>query len=557
MGYGLAPTGWVIYIIMTVACFAGISGPALQSYVTKHVPPNEQGAVQGVGQKVLGLTDWLTQLGRDPTDSELSQFLSQAQLAKQAETHGMTQAAEQVGSTLAGAPGRISEGLDPNAPGNQTLAGIASGGPAVQNLVGGFSKMAGLPVPAGQTPGGQQLYSGGGEPQELTPEQKYAFGRSALTAATQTLVPEDIIARAATTGAGSLAKSGEIAQDVLASKQPAQAPIGFASGGLTNLGQKSATTLERAAGTPEQAAQLRPSSGLLDQFGNPLAPTAASAAAAQPITGTAGNILLDKFPEEVRPLLSDTVQTFNEFAGQRRWVISDPQAMENAAQKGLGMTVEDFLKTKPGTAFNQETALALGQTLTKTGQDLDALIQGGTASPAQIAEKALQFGALAGVRAGSAAEAGRTLRAFSTRLTGAGASDEQAIRAAFTAMGTDPAKFGDWVTAWKMTDPADALGRYKLLQAVSSRDPTMMDKVLAFGMSNMLSATKTWEVIALHTPTQLLNRPLLTLLRDGDAPAAAADPHKEFSEAFASMHARHRTERRDHHGCARGRRGSR
>ncbi len=67
------------------------------------------------------------------------------------------------------------------------------------------------------------------------------------------------------------------------------------------------------------------------------------------------------------------------------------------------------------------------------------------------------------------------------------------------------------------------MGRYKLLQAVSSRDPTMMDKVLAFGMSNMLSATKTWEVIALHTPTQLLNRPLLTLLRDGDAPAAASD----------------------------------
>lgn len=37
------------------------------------------GAAQGAGQKVQGLSDWLSQLGRDPTDSELSQFLQQAQ----------------------------------------------------------------------------------------------------------------------------------------------------------------------------------------------------------------------------------------------------------------------------------------------------------------------------------------------------------------------------------------------------------------------------------------------------------------------------------------------
>lgn len=46
--YGLAPQGWMIYAIICVGAFAGIAGPALQSYITKHVPPNEQGAVQGV-----------------------------------------------------------------------------------------------------------------------------------------------------------------------------------------------------------------------------------------------------------------------------------------------------------------------------------------------------------------------------------------------------------------------------------------------------------------------------------------------------------------------------
>lgn len=46
--YGLANQAWMIYAIMTVGAFAGIATPALQAYITQHVPPNEQGAVQGV-----------------------------------------------------------------------------------------------------------------------------------------------------------------------------------------------------------------------------------------------------------------------------------------------------------------------------------------------------------------------------------------------------------------------------------------------------------------------------------------------------------------------------
>ncbi len=48
VGYGLAPYGGLIYAVICVGCFAGIAQPALQSYITKHVPPNEQGTVQGV-----------------------------------------------------------------------------------------------------------------------------------------------------------------------------------------------------------------------------------------------------------------------------------------------------------------------------------------------------------------------------------------------------------------------------------------------------------------------------------------------------------------------------
>ena len=48
IGYGFATHGWMIYAIICVGAFAGIATPALQSYITKHVPPNEQGGVQGI-----------------------------------------------------------------------------------------------------------------------------------------------------------------------------------------------------------------------------------------------------------------------------------------------------------------------------------------------------------------------------------------------------------------------------------------------------------------------------------------------------------------------------
>ena len=48
MLYGLAPHGWIVYLIIPLGSLAGIAGPAMQSYITQHVPPNEQGAVQGI-----------------------------------------------------------------------------------------------------------------------------------------------------------------------------------------------------------------------------------------------------------------------------------------------------------------------------------------------------------------------------------------------------------------------------------------------------------------------------------------------------------------------------
>jgi MFS transporter, DHA1 family, tetracycline resistance protein len=45
--YGLATKGWMIYAFVLIGAFGGITGPAVQALVTRHVPANEQGALQG------------------------------------------------------------------------------------------------------------------------------------------------------------------------------------------------------------------------------------------------------------------------------------------------------------------------------------------------------------------------------------------------------------------------------------------------------------------------------------------------------------------------------
>jgi DHA1 family tetracycline resistance protein-like MFS transporter len=47
VGYGTATHGWMVYVVIVFGAFGGISGPASQALLTKHVPPNEQGALQG------------------------------------------------------------------------------------------------------------------------------------------------------------------------------------------------------------------------------------------------------------------------------------------------------------------------------------------------------------------------------------------------------------------------------------------------------------------------------------------------------------------------------
>ena len=45
--FAFATKGWMMFVILIPYCLGGIAGPALQGYMSNHVPANEQGELQG------------------------------------------------------------------------------------------------------------------------------------------------------------------------------------------------------------------------------------------------------------------------------------------------------------------------------------------------------------------------------------------------------------------------------------------------------------------------------------------------------------------------------
>jgi len=45
--FGFASQGWMMFVFTIIYCLGGISGPALQGIISSHIPPNEQGELQG------------------------------------------------------------------------------------------------------------------------------------------------------------------------------------------------------------------------------------------------------------------------------------------------------------------------------------------------------------------------------------------------------------------------------------------------------------------------------------------------------------------------------
>lgn len=149
-----------------------------------------------------------------------------------------------VGGAIGGLGGPVSEQIGENI-GSQVPGAIGNfltqPQPWMQNVVGAQTKE--MQAGAGISPNepGQQ---------QLSPTEQYAQARGIATGLTQAVVPEDLLARAATTGAGSLANSAAALEAFAKSRQSGQAEVNAAAGGLPGL-------LEKLSGyTPEEQAGL-------------------------------------------------------------------------------------------------------------------------------------------------------------------------------------------------------------------------------------------------------------------------------------------------------------
>lgn len=54
--FAFANQGWMMFVFLVPYCLGGISGPALQSIIAGHVPPNEQGELQGALASLVSVT---------------------------------------------------------------------------------------------------------------------------------------------------------------------------------------------------------------------------------------------------------------------------------------------------------------------------------------------------------------------------------------------------------------------------------------------------------------------------------------------------------------------
>lgn len=54
--FAVANEGWMMFVFLVPYCLGGISGPALQSIITGHVPANEQGELQGTLTSLISAT---------------------------------------------------------------------------------------------------------------------------------------------------------------------------------------------------------------------------------------------------------------------------------------------------------------------------------------------------------------------------------------------------------------------------------------------------------------------------------------------------------------------
>lgn len=180
-----------------------------------------------------------------------------------------------------------------------------------------------------------------------------------------------------------------------------------------------------------------------------------------PVTdaGRAVNINLNKYPPEVRQVIVDAADANpTRMQDARRGVIPDETVRELA--QNTGIDVNDIVRQwDPGSAYNAETLVALGDSLAAQSRRVVEAQQalrddpGSFAARAQLMQELLQHDALQEVVTGATAESGRALRALRQSVFGSEYAVQQMARMARDS-GMTTAELADALARMDLSDPA-------------------------------------------------------------------------------------------------------
>ncbi|TXH50152.1 MAG: hypothetical protein E6Q97_20980 [Desulfurellales bacterium] len=211
--------------------------------------------------------------------------------------------------------------------------------------------------------------------------------------------------------------------------------------------------------------------------------------------GFAGNIRLEKFPEETRPVIQQwATENAAEAEAARRGVIPDAEVQQKArelVENTGGNWAKVQASWQPGKAFNAEEIVALNGTLASKSEEVLKAAQAVQTDDSAMAQANLvraltEQAEIQRVVTGAKAEAGRALRANRLMVQSLGSNAQaDAIRQALDSAGMDYNKISEVakaITSGELDTPA------KLNNFIRNVDkPGFWDKLHWYWMNSILS----------------------------------------------------------------------
>jgi soluble lytic murein transglycosylase-like protein len=364
----------------------------------------------------------------------------------------------------------------------QALEGLAAGVPAnvpvVAGLLQGAAGVVGGPtiVDAAQTASQiEQKYGGG---LHTTPDGRVAWrppDYSGITPEDQTALSNAMLA----VGGAVLPPSAGEGGGAAAERAAAEAAPG-------GIGGRPPIEPPTAVGPPPPPPEPEP--GLLNRL-------------TQGQPEQAGNISLNKYPEDVRQVITDAANSLpDQMKAATRGVLPD-QAVRDLSQQ-TGIDVDQIVRNwNPGQAQNAETLLALRDALTAQARKVIDAQQALRANPDDVAaqgnllQELTQHAAIQEVVSGTTAEAGRALRQFRQGAPGSDFAANQ-INQMAARSGMTPAELAQ---ALGRVDLSDPVAVSQLARSLPQGPPTLAEIFKTYHTNNVISGLPTLTHVAVNS----------------------------------------------------------